>query len=1662
VDTLHLVAAEALGSVDTPAPTTGLLFTAIYNITGTSPAAGISVGFQTGCSHTSVSPNVCVSISNGEGVLEVETVQTGTGFNNSNAGTMASIVVSANQTSFGPEFPGVSNAATITATAKNGYPAGAPDAVTFTSVASTGLTATFTGVNPCTTGGTSCPVSLSLSAASAGTYSVTVYGTYASLDPSGHPDTLASTVTLSVVVNDFSFAVSPTTVSFISGEIGIATATLTSLNGFAGSATLSIGVISPGLTISFSPNPVVLTSGGTATSRITYKASPAVATTYHATIKATIGTQIKTSAFLTTSVSAPVPDFYLIATPDSIGPIDSGVSASSTITATYVNGFTSSVALSAASSPTGMTTTLNQTSVTTTHNATLTVSATAGGSYTVAVTGNSGTLVHTVTVGVIVNVNSQAPDFSIAAIPTQVAAVAGVIGTSTVTITSAGGFNSDVFLSTLVPVGLSCSLGNAFVIGSGTSTLSCSGSTGTYKTTVTGTSGPLFHSVDITFTFTAGVQGLVCIATQGATSCPASPLILSGPAPSPTNQLRVSVLIQDSNGLDGFDITLLANHAILKPAGVDTTGTVLQGAISTLSNCIGGIGTGCSATDNVDTIHSALVASFLTSPPTTGLLFTAIYNITGTTTETTIGYQSGCARTSVSGGLCVGILNGSTLPDSENGQTAFFSNTPFFIISTNPANLSVPRGNSSSSIVNIQGISGFLGTVTLGVSVTPLGPTSSLSSKTLIIGPASSNETQLNIVVPISASTGAYNITITATSGSLSNNKIISLTVPSPNFSISAGPPSLTLNVGTSSTTTVTVLSIAGFSGTVALATSMAPVGLFSILQISSLTLGSGKTNSTILTINTNNATQAGTYLVTITGTVGSVSHSTVLTVNIADFGFSIKDTIITLAAGNSAATLVQISSRNSFTGTVSITSFTPTGITALFGGYQTVVVPLTPGTIFAYVLTISSRANMTAGPYVVVVTATGPTSSHSQAIFVTIAGSPPPPPSNFSIAVNPNLLSLFQGTGANTTVTISGVNGFKGNVNFTLTVPAGLSAKLQHSTLAFPSMSSTILTVATTKLTPPGVYGIAISATNGTLTRFDNLQLIVNLPPAPDFTISTNPGLLSIQAGNNGSSTIGLTSLNGFQGNLTLSFLISAAPFNGTTIIPGTTITIQPNHVHLLPGGSVTSTLSVTTSRTTPASFYNILVQATNGTFAHSVFVTLQVRPPPDVPPVANFTFNPNPAIVGQNVAFDGSSSFDPDGFIQSWSWSFGDGFGSCCAFTNHQYFSTGNYTVTLTVTDNAGFSSVKIENISVIPRPAHDVAIAQVYVQPTSVVSTQIVFINAELINTGSSNETVSVTAYANGHPIQTLRGIFLRGCGPFNFCGFSAYVTIRWDTTGVAAGNYSLTVTVFLPVGEVDPTPADNTVSAGTIMVFPAPVIRLSPSSGPIGTKVLVQGSGFPLQGPYGFQSTLFVYVNYDNMSTGFTFATNGTFTFTFDVPLSQPGSHGIFAYDPYGGAHASATFTVQPTPNNNLVVSVNMGTIYFPGDTAVAYVLTTLNGAPVGPQNVQLYVILFKPDGTNVTLTTQRIGTGLYKVSYAIPSTGSLGTYLVLAKAHQQGPLDSSALGSFEVKPTWLSSNSGRITVGAATLAGLIGLVTVAWKKGYLRRKNGEEPIQPFQF
>jgi PKD repeat protein len=62
------------------------------------------------------------------------------------------------------------------------------------------------------------------------------------------------------------------------------------------------------------------------------------------------------------------------------------------------------------------------------------------------------------------------------------------------------------------------------------------------------------------------------------------------------------------------------------------------------------------------------------------------------------------------------------------------------------------------------------------------------------------------------------------------------------------------------------------------------------------------------------------------------------------------------------------------------------------------------------------------------------------------------------------------------------------------------------------------------------------------------------------------------------------------------------------------------------------------------------------------------------------------NPACTDLDCGFDGSGSSDPDGSIASYAWSFGDGAEGTGAQPNHSYTAAGEYTVTLTVTDNRG----------------------------------------------------------------------------------------------------------------------------------------------------------------------------------------------------------------------------------------------------------------------------------------------------------------------------------------------------------------------------------------
>ncbi|MBE3136943.1 MAG: PKD domain-containing protein [Thermoplasmata archaeon] len=102
------------------------------------------------------------------------------------------------------------------------------------------------------------------------------------------------------------------------------------------------------------------------------------------------------------------------------------------------------------------------------------------------------------------------------------------------------------------------------------------------------------------------------------------------------------------------------------------------------------------------------------------------------------------------------------------------------------------------------------------------------------------------------------------------------------------------------------------------------------------------------------------------------------------------------------------------------------------------------------------------------------------------------------------------------------------------------------------------------------------------------------------------------------------------------------------------------------------------------------VIAQDTNGSnssWSDPLTVVVSQAGSEGSPPVGEFSI-PQNASSNQSIVFDASGSYDPDGVIVSYQWDFGDGVTGVGENPVHTYQFPGEYTVTLTVTDNAGMT--------------------------------------------------------------------------------------------------------------------------------------------------------------------------------------------------------------------------------------------------------------------------------------------------------------------------------------------------------------------------------------
>ncbi len=451
------------------------------------------------------------------------------------------------------------------------------------------------------------------------------------------------------------------------------------------------------------------------------------------------------------------------------------------------------------------------------------------------------------------------------------------------------------------------------------------------------------------------------------------------------------------------------------------------------------------------------------------------------------------------------------------------------------------------------------------------------------------------------------------------------------------------------------------------------------------------------------------------------------------------------------------------------------------------------------------------------------------------------------------------------------------------------------------------------------------------------------------------------------------------------------------------------------------------------PGTYVVSLFVRDSGNQTSSTSALIQIVQKSDIPPIAQFTFSPTNPRVGVTVFFDGSGSHDPDGFITSYQWSFGDNasqFGG--SFSQHTYFAAGNYTVMLTVMDNAGLTETTSARINVLPRLQHDVAVIGVFPNFNTAIQSQTVGVTVNLADYGSNNETVTVSIFFNSTLVATRTNI------PIFLNYFYNQVFIQFDTSSIQPGTYTVSATAILAT---DQNLSNNSLSDGQVTILPGPKLTTTPTSGTLGTKVLVQGTGFATN-QYSYPNQ--VLVTFDDMFEGFITTTTGNFSFTMNVPNAEPGVHQIKAFDSTN-VHASANFTVLAQPGS-LTVTITVGALFFPGDKADIYALTSVNGVPVGPSGVSLRLTATLPNGTTINLSMSSVRAGLYKATFTVPN--QLGTYALVAQASSIGS-NASSLAGFEAKPSWINGN-GSAVLSIAGIGAAIGLVALVWRNGYFRK------------
>ena len=958
---------------------------------------------------------------------------------------------------------GTSSSTTITVTDAGGF--NDPVNLAVTSSLPSGVTAAWSQ-NP--TSGSSVLTLTASDSAPASTTNLTITGTSGSL-------TATTNITVSVHAPTFTLSASPSSVSVNQGASATSTITVAPLYGFTGSVNLSIAGLPSGVTASFGTNPT------SASSVLTFIASNSVtAGTYVLTLTGTSGNLTITST-ITLNIHAPS---FTLTGPGTVN-IGQGSSGTAYVYVISQYGFTGNVNLSVTGLPIGVTASFSPNPATGSSTLTLTAANSASiGTSTVTITGTSGNL----TASTSMTLGVFAPTFTISNFGT-VTVGQGSSSSTYIYVYGQYGFNGSVtFNVSGLPPGVTALWSPNPTTGSTMLTLSASSSAvaGQYPLTITGASGSITATSSYTLavktpTFTLsgsganvgqgnsgtgyvyvypqyGFTGAVNLAVTGLPSG-----VTASFSPNPTTgNSTLSFHVGNSVPAGQYPLTVTGTSGTQTASLTLTLGVYVPTFSLSSSNVTIGQGTSASSYVSVFAQYGFTGSVNLSiSGLPSGV--TAVFSPNPTTGGSTITFT---ATSTATLGQYPVTITGTSGTQTATANITVSVYTPTFTVYTY-SSPSIGQGTSTTAYVYETPQYGFTGSVTLSVSGLPSGVTASFAPN-----PTTGSST-LTLAASSTAALGQYTVTITGTSGSQVASTTMSLGIYTPTFTISSYT-SPYIGQGSSGTAYVYVNPQYGFAGGVSFSVSGLPSGVTASFS------PNPTTGSTVLTLQASSSAALGQYALTITGTSGSISAATTMTLTINAQGFTMygSPSVLTMNQGTSTTSTLFITPQYGFTGGVTFSaSGLPSGVTASFSP--------NPGTTSS-LLTLTASGTATPGPATITVTGTSGALSVTTTINLTVNASA------FTLLDSPGVVSLLPGQSETSGISVVPQNGFSGSVALAITgLPSGVTASFSPGTTA----SGSTLTLNVSASATPGSTIATITGTSGSLTS--SVPLTINVKAA-------------------------------------------------------------------------------------------------------------------------------------------------------------------------------------------------------------------------------------------------------------------------------------------------------------------------------------------------------------------------------------------------------------------------------------------------------------------------------------------------------------------------------------------------------------------------------------